>query len=51
VTFIHECLHWLEPNWTENQILTTEEQVAMKMSKAQWKNLLARIAEKLCKQG
>ncbi len=39
-TIVHECIHYLEPTWTETQVLYAEKRVINTVSIEQIKNIL-----------
>jgi hypothetical protein len=39
-TIVHECIHYLEPDWTESQVLYSEKRVMNTVNIEQIKNIL-----------
>lgn len=46
-TLIHECLHYIEPNWSEAQILYAEKRIVNLISKKQLITLLKLLLRKI----
>jgi hypothetical protein len=43
-TFIHECLHIIYPDWSEEKVAATEQHLTKCLTSKQAKNLLKRLA-------
>ena len=46
-TLIHEVLHYLHPDWSEDQVERAERILINKLTKRQIKNIIKRIADAL----
>ena len=46
-TLIHEALHGLEPDWTEDQVLKREKWLANRLTLNDWKKLLEILNRKV----
>lgn len=46
-TLIHEALHGLEPDWTEDQVLKREKWLANRLTLNDWKKLLEILNQKV----
>lgn len=46
-TLIHEVIHALEPDWTEEQVVTREDWLANRLTVNEWKVLLEILNSKI----
>ncbi|MBI3290896.1 hypothetical protein HYZ76_01280 [Candidatus Falkowbacteria bacterium] len=46
-TFIHECLHVLYPDWSEDKVIKTEDEIVQCLGHRQAKNLVRLIGDNL----